>query len=147
MEKELPPIDNEKDYARLIAAQNESERRIKIKSINDTLSETNKKKKLFAITSGICFSGMMVALLTSGVDPAEAIKTEIAGLSSFDSLVEYLKTFTPAMIGSLIAFATSLTAYIKADKEYKKADKEFYNMTDNEPVYYQDVVERQARNK
>ena len=147
MEKELPPIDNEKDYARLIAAQNESERRIKIKSINDTLSETNKKKKLFAITSGICFSGMMVALLTSGVDPAEAIKTEIAGLSSFDSLVEYLKTFTPAMIGSLIAFATSLTAYIKADKEYKKADIEFYNMTDNEPVYYQDVVERQARNK
>lgn len=45
-----------KDYSRLIAAQNESTRRLKIKSINNTLSEEHKKKSMYAIASGGMFS-------------------------------------------------------------------------------------------
>ena len=74
-------MDNkEKDYARLIAAQNESARRLKIKGINNTLSEEYKKKNSFAIASGICFAGLVVATHFSGVDVNQAIQTEIQAL-------------------------------------------------------------------
>ena len=140
-------VNESKDYERLIAAQNESTRRLKIKSINNTLSEEHKKKSMFAIASGVCFAGLMVATHFSGVDMNQAIQTEIQALNSFDALKEYLGTFTPAMWGTMVAGVTTLSKYIKHNKAYQKANQEFYDMMNNEPEDYQDIVEHQAKSK
>lgn len=141
-------MENEsKDYERLIAAQNESARRLKIKEINRNLSEEHKKRSMFAIASGVCFAGVMVATHFSGVDVNQAIQTEIQALSSFDALKEYLGTFTPAMWGTMIATAGSISKYIKHNKAYKKADNEFYDMMNTKPEDYQDIVEHQAKSR
>lgn len=154
--KEQETINEEKDYTRLIAAQIESKRRIKIKSINNTLHEENKKKIIYSIATATCFVGLMVATHFSGVDSKDAIATEIRGLQQFfanqpqEALVsvkDYLSTITLPMWGGIIALAGSLSAYIKHKKKYDKANEEFYDVTDNEPVDFQDVVERQARTK
>lgn len=136
-----------KDYSRLIAAQNESTRRLKIKSINNTLSEEHKKKSMYAIASGVCLVGLIVATHFSGIDMNQAIQTEIQALNSFDALKEYFRTFTPAMWGTMVATATSYSKYIKHNREYKKANKEFYDMMDNQPEDYQDIVEHQAKGR
>ena len=143
------PMNNEteKDYARLIAAQLESARRLKIKSINNTLSEEYKKKSMYAIASGVCFAGLMGATLFSGVDIKQAIQTEIQILNSFDALKEYLRTFTPAMWGTMVATAVSYSNYIKHHKKYQKANQEFYDMMNNQPEDYQDIVEKQAKSR
>ncbi len=141
-------MENEsKDYEKLIAAQNESARRLKIKEINRNLSEEHKKRSMFAIASGVCFAGIMVATHFSGVDVNQAIQTEIQALSSFDALKEYLGTFTPAMWGTMIATAGSISKYIKHNKAYKKADNEFYDMMNTQPEDYQDIVEHQAKSR
>lgn len=139
--------EEEKDYSKLVAAQNESNRRLKIKKISNTLSDENIKKKAMAIISGICFAGLMAAVHFSGIDPKEAITTEIQSLNSFDSLKEYIGTFTPAMWGTMIATATSLSSFIKHKKNYNKANQEFYDMMDNRPEDYQDIVESQAKSR
>lgn len=140
-------MENEKDYERLIAAQNESARRLKIKEINRNLSEEHKKRSVFAIASGVCFAGLMVATHFSGIDANQAIQTEIQALSSFDALKEYLGTFTPAMWGAMIATAGSISKYIKHNKKYKNANQEFYDMMDTQPEDYQDIVEDQAKSR
>lgn len=141
-------MENEsKDYEKIIAAQNESARRLKIKEINRNLSEEHKKRSMFAIASGVCFAGIMVATHFSGVDVNQAIQTEIQALSSFDALKEYLGTFTPAMWGTMIATAGSISKYIKHNKAYKKADNEFYDMMNTQPEDYQDIVEHQAKSR
>lgn len=137
----------EKSYTRLVAAQNESNRRLKIKNISNTLSSENLKKKVMAIISGICFSGLMAAVHFSGINPNEAIATEIQALNSFDALKEYVGTFTPAIWGAMIASAASISNYIKHKKNYDKANKEFYDMMDNRPEDYQDIVESQAKSR
>lgn len=137
----------EKDYPRLIAAQNEAARRIKIKSINNKLSEEHKKKVGFAIATGACLAGMVAAVHFSGVDPMEAIKTEVRALGSFEALKEYFETFTPAMWGGIISTAVAFTGYLKHSREYNKANQEFYDMADNHPTEYQDIVQAQAKNR
>lgn len=139
--------EEQKDYERLIAAQNESARRLKIKSISYTLSEEHKKKNAMAIAAGICFAGLIVATHFSGMEPNQALATEIQALNSFDALKEYLSMFTPAMHGAMIATAGSISSYIKHKKKYDKANQEFYDMMDNQPKDYQDIVQSQARNR
>ncbi len=139
--------EEQEDYARLIAAQNESARRLKIKSITTTLTEEHKKKRGFAIAAGICFAGLMVATHFSGIDPNQALQTEIQALSSFDAVKEYLGQITPAMWGTMIATAASLSQYIKHKKKYDSANREFYDMMDNQPTDYQDIVEQQAKSR
>lgn len=137
----------EKDYERLIAAQNESQRRIKIKSINNVLNEENKRKTMYAIATGACVIGTVAAYYFSGIDPSEALQKEIEGLNSWQAIGEYFATFTPAMYGTIAATATSIAGYLKAKRKYDKANQEFYDITDNEPVIYQDIVESQAKNR
>ena len=136
-----------KKYYELIAAQNESERRIKIKGIVNTLTEEQKKKRNFAILSGVCFGGLMVATHFSGIDSNQILKTELQALQSFDAAKEYLSSFTPAMWGGMVATAVSLSQFIKHKRKYNKANQDFYDMTDNEPINYLDTVERQARTR
>lgn len=143
-------MENEKDYERLIAAQNESARRLKIKKINRTLSEEHKKRSMYAIASGVCFAGLMFATQFSGVDVYQAMQTEMQALSSFDALKEYLDTFAPTMLGTMITMVAtvgSISKYIKHNKAYKKADKEFYDMMDTQPEDYLDIVEDQAKSR
>ena len=149
-------INEEKDYARLIAAQNESERRIKIRQINRTLSEENTKKTVYAIATATCFAGLLVATHFSGIASKEAINNEMQVIQHFFanqpsevlvSLKDYLSTITMPMWATIIGTAGSLSKYIKHRKQYDKASQEFYDITDNEPVNYQDAVERQAKTK
>ena len=139
--------NEEKNYAQLIAAQNESARRLKIKSVTNTLSDENKKKTIYSFISAICFSGLLISAHESGIAANEALKTEISALSSFDSLKEYLKAFTPAMWGTLVATAVSFTNYLKHSRKYDNANREFYDLVDTEPTDYLDVVASQARSK
>ena len=140
-------MEQEKDYMRLVAAQNEAARRFKIKSIQHTLSEENKKKNMMAIISGICFAGIAASTYFSGVDIQQAITAELQAVNSFESLKEYLSTFTPAMYGSIAATAASLSLYLKSKRNYNKANQEFYDMMDTDPQDYQDAVESQAKSR
>lgn len=143
-------MENEKDYERLIAAQNESARRLKIKKINRTLSEEHKKRSMYAIASGVCFAGLMFATQFSGVDVYQAMQTEMQALSSFDALKEYIDTFAPTMLGTMITMVAtigSISKYIKHNKKYKNANQEFYDMMDTQPEDYQDIVEDQAKSR
>lgn len=137
----------EKDYSKLIAAQNEAARRLKIKSINNNLTEEYKKKNAMAIASGICFAGVLAATHFSGIDPNQALATEIQALNSFEALKQYLSMITPAMYGSIIAWVASTSSYIKHKKRYDKANKEFYDMAYNQPTDYLDTVERQSKSR
>lgn len=137
--------EEEKSYSRLVAAQNESKRRLKIKSISNTLSSENLKKKAMAIISGICLAGLAAAIHFSGIDPNEAVAMEIQSLNSFDACKEYLSMITPAMYGTLVTSALSISSYIKHKKNYDKANKDFYDMMDNRPEDYLDIVESQAK--
>ena len=132
------------NYNKLISAQNESARRFKIKQIQNTLTDENKKKRIFAILSGICCSGVLLATHFSGVDPNQAINTEIQALGSFEALKDYLSMITPAMYASIIASATSISSFIKHRKAYNRANTEFYDMMDTEPTDYLKIVESQA---
>lgn len=136
-----------KNYDELIAAQNESERRIKIKGIINTLTEEQKKKRIFAILSGVCFGGLMVATHFSGIDSNQILRTELQSLQSFDAAKEYISSITPAMWEGMIATAVSLSQFIKHKRNYNKANQEFYDVTDNEPINYLDTVKSQARNR
>ena len=140
-------MENDKDYARLVAAQNESSRRLKIRGITNTLTEENTRRRRWAIASGVCIAGLIAAMHFSGIDPQEALQTELQALNSFDSLKEYLTTITPAMWASMVATAGAITNYLKHNRRYNKANREFYDMMDNQPTDYQDIVETQARNK
>lgn len=135
-----------KDYGRLIAAQNESARRLKIKKIIRKLSDENKKRSESAIVFGISLCGLTVATLT-GVNIEQAIQTEIQALSSFDALREYLGLFTPAMWATIILGASSMCDYMRHDRAYKKANNEFYDMMDTQPEDYQEIVEHQAKSR
>lgn len=139
--------DQSQDYSRLIAAQNESARRLKIKKITRILSEEHKKRNMFAAASGTCFIGFLVATHFAGIEINEAIQMEIQALGSFDALKEYLKMFTPAMWGTLFATATSFSEYMKHNKRYRKANDEFYDMIDTEPENYLDAVDEQAKSR
>ena len=146
-QNDLMNNETEIDYTRLIAAQNESKRRLKIKSINNTLTAEQKKKSKFAIASGVCFAGLLVATCFSGVDPKQAIQTEIQALNSFDALKEYLETFTPAMWGTMIATAGSFSKYIRHKKRYEEANQEFYDMINIKPEDYYDIIEDQVKKR
>lgn len=135
------------DYARLIAAQSESARRLEIKKIIHTLSEEQQKKNRYAIASGVFLSGLIVATCFSGVDINQAIQTEIAALNSFDALKEYLAKFTPAMLLTTIGTAVSYSRYIKHNNKYKRANQQLDDMSDTYPTKYLDIVEKQAKTR
>lgn len=137
----------EKDYARLIAAQNESARRIKIQNIQNTLSYEQKKKRDYAIATGICIVGTTFASLYAGISPTNALQSQIHALSSFDALKDYLESFTPAKWVAIIATATNIINYIKHNDKYNKANADFYAMMDHPSENYQDIVENQAKSK
>lgn len=143
MDKEM----EQNDYLRLIAAQNEANRRLKIKSINNTLSDEKRKKSNRAIAAGISIVGLTAAVQFSGYDAEQAIALEMQALNSFDALKEYFSLYTPAMWGTLAATAVSISSYIKHSKKYNCAKQELADMTIIEPEVYLEEIEKQAKSK
>ena len=137
----------EKDYARLIAAQNESERRLKILSVKRTLDEEYKKKNRLAVISGICFAGIAAAVHFSFMDIQQAVQTEINALNSFSALKDYLLMISPATYGTIAASAMGLSNYIKHKRNYEKARHELSDILNNPPEAFQDEVEKQAKTR
>lgn len=133
-----------KDYERLIAAQNEATRRLKIRSINNKLSEEKAKKSKFAIISGVCMSGVIAATLFSGIDPEQAWQTQIQALNSFEALKEYFSMLTPAIYGTMIATTASLCGYIKHHKKQKKASQELDDILSIKPEFYLDDIKKEV---
>ncbi len=140
-------MENEKDYARLIAAQNTAAREFEIKKIQNTLTEEHRRKNMMAIASGVMIAGLVASMHFSGIDPNEALAVEMKALNSFEALKQYFSMFTPATYAAAIGTVVSLEAFIKHAREYKKANQDFYAMMDSVPEDYQDVVESQARSR
>ena len=141
------PVQDEKDYARLIAAQNEHARRLKIKEIQNTLTDEHKWKVRGAVATGISVIGVLAATYFSGFDVQKAIDTEISALNYFSALKEYLSMITPAMWGTIALYVSSATGYLKHKRNYDKANRDFYDAVATSPEDYQGLVESQARSK
>ncbi len=139
--KEVEPKEV-KDYLRLIAAQNESTRRIRIEGIKDAITDEQRRRRGSAIVAAISFA---VATHFSGINPDVAIQTEIQALNSFEALKDYLSMITPAMYATMAATAASFSNFIRHNRAFRRANKEFDNMVNNEPVNLQDLVEKQAK--
>lgn len=124
-------MNNDNDYANLLKNQSPAYRTLRIKKIDNDLLTEKKEKNAMAITSGICFSGLLFATYFSRIDPNQAITTEIQTLSSLDYLKNYLSMITPAMCSTMIATAISIAEYIKHNKKYSEASREFKDITDS----------------
>lgn len=136
--------DNKYDYVKILAAQNEADRRLKIKKIINTLSEEKKQKAKFSIASGVCFSGLLASILFSGFEPMQALQSEIQALNSFDALKDFISNITPAMFGTMISTAYSYVGFIIHSKKYNNANQEFYDMIETHPDYYRNFFEEYA---
>lgn len=139
--------EEQKDYTRLIAAQNEAARRLRIREITNTLTEENNKRRRAAIAAGVFAAIAVVAAAFSGTDPNKAIQTEIEALNSFEAFKLYLSYITPAMWAGLIGTASNIAKYIKHREKYIKANQEFYDMQEIQPEDYLDIVEHQSKSK
>lgn len=141
--------NNNVDYAKLAAAQNEHNRKIKIKEINRVLSEENKKKRTAAFISAICISATLTAIAFDGPTNAEEykniIEAEIRALTSFSGLKEYLANFSPITYISALMSAVSLSKYKCHKKKYEQANTQFYDMVENSPEDYFTTVENNMR--
>ena len=108
------------NYERLIAAQNESARRYKITRIKNTIDEEKRRKNISAIISGTWFVGAIVTALASGVDIHEAAQLEIQSLSSFSALKDYLALFSPALYASITLPAANFVNFITSSSTLLK---------------------------
>ena len=77
------------DYAKLVAAQNEAGRRLKIATFTHDLTEEEKKKSFWGKVSGICIAGIIASSLLTGFDYKEAVALEVQALTSMEALKDY----------------------------------------------------------
>lgn len=138
---------SEPNYTKLIAAQNESRRRLKIASINRTIDTERNKKRISAILAGVFAAGVIVATKYSGVDLDQAIQTEFEAINSLEALKEYLSMITPAMYATIIGAVTNFCNYLRHKRNQKEAMQALNDMDNYAPTAFLDEVERQARNK
>ena len=138
---------NEKDYLRLIAAQNESERTLKIVKTENTINEERRRKIHSAILSGVFMAGMVAAVHFSGFDVDDAIRMEIEAINSMNALKEYLGMITPAMWATAAGTVINIINFINHRRRERNATIELEDMRRYAPENLQDEVERQARNK
>lgn len=151
VDKLIEDLENEKndrnDYSQLIAAQNESARKLKIRSISRDLNEEKKKRRNFAFISGICISTALASATFIDVPTAgglaEVLQTEVNALSSYASLKEYLSFFSPATYGAALLGSISLSKYLKHRSKSNKMKADLYDMVANEPSGYLNIVEDQ----
>ena len=141
-------IENEDvDYNRLIAAQNESARRLKIASINRTIDTEKNKKRISAILTGVFAAGVIVATKYSGIDIEQGIQTEFEAINSMEALKEYLGMITPAMYATIICSVLNFENFLKHKRKQKDAEQELNDMQNYNPTAFLDEVDRQTRRK
>ena len=138
---------DDKNYLRLIAAQNEATRRLKIKSVNNVILEELEQKNKYAFISGAFFAGVVAATYFSGININQAIQMEIQSLNSFDALKDYLSSFTPAMWATLAGTAVSFSRYLEHKKGYQKALQQLNDLAECRPEKYMNLVDREAKSK
>ena len=64
------------DYAKLVAAQNEAGRRLKIATFTHDLTEEQKKKSLWGKVSGAFVAGLIATTVLTGFDFNQAVALE-----------------------------------------------------------------------
>ena len=139
-----------KDYAKLIAAQNESARKLKIIGVQRELNVARRRRVAAAFATGFYACGLIVATCFSGIDPNEIFHAGIDALNSFDSLKELVQQITPAMWLSILGTIAAYTEFIRQSRNYRTANEEFYDIVNYEPTDYLKTVDSQAeqgRNK
>ena len=143
----LEKKEEDPNYLRLIAAQNETGRLFRIAHLKNQLSDQERRRRNHAIAAGICFAGLIAAGLYSGIDFEAAIQLEIKAINSFEALKEYLATFTPAMWITMTGFAINFAHSNRNRRAAQRTQRDIDVMEALAPEDYQDVVERQARSK
>lgn len=133
------------NYFKLLLAQREAERRFKLVSYANEISDEKRKKVIAAIATGVCFSALMASVLFSGNDIDKMAELGLKVFNNVELLPEYLKSFSPGMWLSTIGTATSLVKYIKHSEKEKNAESNYNNMLTNQPKYYMGEVEHQAK--
>lgn len=145
LKKQNEILDETRNYEKMIAAQNESNRRLKICKITRTIVEEDKKRCINGIISGVSVVGLMAATHFSGIDMNQAIQTEFQALNSASAFKEYLSYFTPAMWTSLAGTAVFYLNCIKHNRAYKNAKDELNDMDLASVDVCEDVVENHAK--
>lgn len=135
------------DYAKLVAAQNEAGRRLKIATFTHDLTEEQKKKSLWGKVSGVCIAGIIASSYLTGFDYKEAVALEIQALTSLEALKDYLMMITPPMWLSILGSAGSIMKYKLHNDKLKEAQFNLDTINEFLPKNYLDEVEGQARGR
>lgn len=141
---------NEQDYTRLIAAQNESERRIRIVGIERNIQHQRTDMVRDFIASGTFFVGALVATYFSGmtdVPTDQMVQLEIQSLNNIDALKEYLSMVTPAMWLTLVPAVSSFIHGIRNRRRLNESQDELEAINNNTPESMLNSVDEQVRIK
>lgn len=135
------------DYAKLVAAQNEAGRRLKITTFTHDLTEEQKKKSLWGKVSGAFVAGLIATTALTGFDVNQAVALEIQSLTSMEALKDYFAMVTPPMWLSMIGTAGSILNYKFHNDKLKKAQFNLDMLKEFLPENYLGEVERQSKGR
>lgn len=138
------------NYLKLIAAQNERNRTVKICTIQSELSREESRRTISAIATGISIASIFATTLLSDVNMDltqinELVMEAYEQLSSFEALKEYFKSLTPAMYLSIAATILNARNYIRHNRRCQALDDELANETMFEATDFYSKVEGQSR--
>lgn len=140
----------EENYLKLIAAQNEHKRVLKIFEIQDKLTLEERRRTNSAIVLGISAVCLLASTLTLDIDMNiteinEMLMQTYEHLSSFESLKEYFKSLTPAVYLSMAATVLNGRNYIRHHRKVQELEGELHVNTMNDPTDFYGEVEGQSR--
>ncbi len=135
------------NYAKLLAAQNESARRLRIINIENTLSDERRRRNLSAIIAGACMSGAAMLSHIQGIDINHAVELERQALTSYAALKEYLSMLTPSFYACVTVGAANILNFIRHRRNYNRASRELDAMNATAPEMFLDDIERQAQGR
>ena len=141
---------NNENYLKLIAAQNEHNRVVKICEIHNNLTLEERRRTRSAIALGISITCIFASTLLSDMDITSMQMNDIImqayeQLSSFEALKEYFKSLTPAMYLSVAATVLNGRNYIRHHHKVQELESKLHVNTMNEPTDFYSKVEGQSR--
>lgn len=141
---------NNENYLKLIAAQNEHKRVVKICEIQENLTLEERRRMRSAIATGISIACVFASTLLSDMDITSMQMSEILmqtyeQLSSFEALKEYFKSLTPAMYLSIASTILNGRNYIRHHHRVQELEGKLNINTMNDPTDFYSKVEGQSR--
>ena len=141
---------HDENYLKLIAAQNERNRVVKICEIQDNLTLEERRRMRSAIALGISITCVFASTLLSDMDITSMQMNEILmqtweQLSSFEALKEYFKSLTPAMYLSAAATILNGRNYIRHHHKVQELEGKLNFNTMNNPTDFYFKVEGDSR--